>query len=138
MPYAISYTARGTTSYRAVAADEPLAPGEVLADQPPAPNLADVVATLQASVQAWLDQIALRNGYDSLASCISSRGWSVAQGDADASHAMAWRDAVWQAAFAWQQSAAASPPASLPTADKVIAQLPQPEAFGWVTHAPGA
>ncbi len=29
-------------------------------------------------------------------------------------------------------------PATFPTSQEVIAQLPQPEAFGWVVHQPGA
>lgn len=28
-------------------------------------------------------------------------------------------------------------PATFPTSHEVIAQLPQPETFGWVVHAPG-
>lgn len=104
----------------------------------PEPTLQEVAAALSVDVQAWLDVTAQANGYDSLASCISYRGSSIAQWDADATNAMAWRDAVWTAAFAWQQGAASSPPATFPTSDEVIAQLPQPEAFGWVTHQPGA
>jgi hypothetical protein len=99
--------------------------------------MADAAAELMADVQAWLDTTARGNGYDSLASCISYRGSLVAQWDSDASHALAWRDAVWTACFQWQQSASVSPPATMPTSADVIAQLPQPEAFGWVVHAPG-
>ncbi|UGB47013.1 hypothetical protein LQ772_06895 [Frateuria edaphi] len=112
--------------------------GRPVAIAPPAPTLADVAASLSVSVQTWLDGVAKANGYDSLASCISYRGSSVAQWDADAIAGMAWRDAVWQAAFQWQQDAQASPPTPLPTAADVIAGLPQPAAYGWTTHAPGA
>ena len=104
----------------------------------PQPTLADAAAALTVDVQAWLDATARGNGYDSLASCISYRGSSVAQWDTDATAALAWRDAVWQAAFQWQQDAIANPPAIFPTSKEVIAQLPQPEAFGWVQHDPGA
>lgn len=138
MPYAISTNPGGTTSCRAIGSSDELMPGETLSDKQPEPSLADVAAALSADVQTWLDQTAQTNGYDSLASCISYRGSSVAQWDADAAHAMAWRDAVWQAAFAWQQSASTSPPSTMPTSAQVIAQLPQPEQFGWVNHAPGA
>jgi hypothetical protein len=128
----------GRSSYRAIASDADLLPGETFATEPPAPTLADAVAALSADVQAWLDATAQANGYDSIASCISYRGSSVAQWDADASRALAWRDAVWLAAFQWQQSAATNPPSTFPTSAEVIAQLPQPEAYGWVVHQPGA
>lgn len=104
----------------------------------PAPTLADASAALTVDVQAWLDSTAGQNGYDSLASCISYKDSAVAQWATDATAAIAWRDAVWQAAFAWQQSASTNPPATFPTSADVIAQLPQPETFGWVAHQPGA
>ncbi|TPG08329.1 hypothetical protein EAH88_11910 [Rhodanobacter glycinis] len=93
---------------------------------------------LIADVQAWLDATASQNGYNSLASCISYKDSAIAQWAADATAAIAWRDAVWQAAFQWQQAASANPPATFPTSAEVIAQLPQPEAFGWIVHQPGA
>jgi len=136
--YAISGNPDGSTSYRAIASATDLLPGETYAQDPPAPTLADAAAALSGAVQAWLDATAQANGYDSLASCISYRGSSVAQWDADASVALAWRDAVWVAAFQWQQDALANPPATFPDASEVIASLPQPEQFGWVTHVPGA
>ena len=136
--YAVQTLPNGCTSWRAINSADELAPGEQMADMPPGPSMADAAAALSVDVQAWLDQTAQANGYDSMASCISYRGSSVVQWDADATHAMAWRDAVWQAAFAWQQDAAASPPATFPTSSDVIAQLPQPEQYGWVSHAPGA
>lgn len=114
------------------------ATGHPEAVDPPPPTLADAAAALTVAVQAWLDATACGNGYDSIASCVSYRGSSVAQWDADAVAALAWRDAVWQAAFQWQQDALANPPSTFPTSQEVIAELPQPEAFGWVVHAPGA
>lgn len=104
----------------------------------PLPTLAEAAAALTVAVQAWLDATAGQNGYDSIASCISYAGSTVAQWDADAMAASKWRDAVWQACFQWQQAASTKPPATFPTSAEVIAQLPQPEAFGWVTHAPGS
>ena len=136
--YAITQYADGTTGYRAVAAPDDLQAGETFAMEPPAPTLADAATSLTAAVQFWLDTTAQGNGYDSIASCISYRGSSVAQWNDDAVAALAWRDAVWQAAFQWQQNALANPPATFPTSAEVIAQLPQPEQFGWVVHAPGA
>lgn len=103
----------------------------------PSPTMADAAAALTADVQAWLDATAGQNGYDSLASCISYKDSAITQWATDATAAIAWRDAVWLACFQWQQSAQANPPATFPTSAEVIAQLPQPEKFGWVVHAPG-
>lgn len=136
--YAITIHGDGTTGYRAIDSAADLLPGETFAAEPPLPTLADAAAALAAAVQTWLDTTAQGNGYDSLASCISYRGSSIAQWSTDADAALAWRDAVWQACFEWQQGAAAAPPATFPTAEQVIAQLPQPETFGWVVHLPGA
>jgi hypothetical protein len=106
-------------------------------DPLPKPTLAQAAAALTDDVQAWLDDTASQNGYDSIASCISYAGSTIAQWSADAMAASKWRDAVWQACFQWQQSASVNPPATFPTSSQVIAQLPKPEAFGWVTHIPG-
>lgn len=107
-------------------------------DPLPAPTFAQATASLSADVQAWLDTTAQGNDYDSLVNCISFLNSTVAQYAGDAAAALAWRDAVWPAYYQWQQSALANPPATFPTSAEVIAQLPQPETFGWVTHAPGA
>ncbi|MGN2244948.1 hypothetical protein ACFWZU_15745 [Frateuria sp. GZRR33] len=136
--YAVTFHADGTTGYRAIASEADLLPGETFAAEPPAPTLADVSAALTADVQAWLDATAQGNGYDSIASCISYRGSAVTQWNDDAVAALAWRDAVWQAAFQWQQDALANPPSTFPTSQEVIAQLPQPAQYGWVVHAPGS
>lgn len=136
--YALIQYADGTTGFRAVASEADLLPSETFALEPPSPTLADAAAQLAIDVQAWLDTTARGNGYDSIASCISYRGSSVAQWGADATAALAWRDAVWLAAYQWQQNAMTSPPATVPTSAEVIADLPQPEQFGWVVHMPGA
>jgi hypothetical protein len=138
MGYAISTLTSGLTSWRAIASENDLLPGETFATEPPAPTMADAAAALTADVQAWLDATAQGNGYDSIASCVSYRDSAIAQWAADAVAAIAWRDAVWLAAFQWQQSASETPPAAIPTSAEVIAQLPQPDAHGWVVHAPGA
>jgi hypothetical protein len=91
---------------------------------------------LAVDVQEWLDETAKGNGYDSLASCISYLNSSVQQYANGAASALAWRDAVWQATFRWQQDALVNPPATFPASAETIADLPQPE-FGWVVHAPG-
>ena len=136
--YAITQYTDGTTGYRAIDSADALLPSETFATAPPPPTMQDAAAALTIDVQRWLDATAQGNGYDSIASCISYRGSSIAQWDTDATAALAWRDAVWQACFQWQQNAQANPPATFPTSQEVIAQLPQPEAFGWVLHPPGA
>lgn len=138
MGYAIINRPNGKTSWRAIASEADLLTGEIFAIEPPVPTLADVSATLITDVQAWLDATAQANGYDSIASCISYKDSSVAQWNDDATAALAWRDAVWQACFQWQQDALANPPATFPNSAEVIAQLPQPAQFGWVVHPPGA
>jgi hypothetical protein len=136
--YAVTILPNGCTSWRAIAASDDLLPGEVAHDNVPVPTLADAAAALTNDVQAWLDVIAQGNGYDSIASCISYAGDAIAQWSADAEVAKAWRSAVWQACFQWQQNALSNPPTTFPTSAEVIAQLPQPEQFGWVVHQPGA
>jgi hypothetical protein len=136
--YAITTLPNGCTSWRAIASKADLLPDETFATDPPAPTLADAAAMLTFDVQAWLDSTAQGNGYDSIASCISYAGSTITQWAADAQAALKWRDAVWQACFQWQQNAQANPPATFPTSAEVIAQLPQPESFGWVVHQPGA
>lgn len=106
-------------------------------DPAPMPTMDEAAAALAGDVQVWLDTTAQGNGYDSLASCISYLNSSIAQYAADAAAALAWRDAVWPDCFQKQQDAIANPPSVIPTSAQVIATLPQPEAFGWVVHAPG-
>lgn len=136
--YAVTILQNGCTSWRAISSDADITFGETFAATPPEPSMADAAAALTTDIQAWLDATASQNGYDSLASCISYTGSTITQWQADAVAALAWRDAVWQACFLWQQSAIANPPATFPTSAEVIAQLPQPETFGWITHQPGA
>lgn len=107
-------------------------------DPAPNPTTNDLIAQYTVAVQAWLDKTAQGNGYDSLATCISYGDSSVAQWAADALAARHWRDAVWQAGFAWAAAAQTALPSPLPTVEQFIAELPQPETSGWVVHAPGA
>lgn len=106
--------------------------------EPPAsPTFADVVQALMPGVQAWMESVVRANGYDSVISCASYANSSVEQWRKDALAVIAWRDAVWQAAYAWQSGANGELPATIPTLAQVIAQLPQPETFNWVAHDPG-
>ena len=103
----------------------------------PGPTFAEIVQALMPGVQAWMDSVARANGYDSVISCASYANSGVEQWRNDAVAVIAWRDAVWQAAYAWQAGANGQLPATIPTVAEVIAQLPQPEAFNWVAHDPG-
>lgn len=103
----------------------------------PVPTFAEIVQALMPGVQAWMDGVVRANGYDSVISCASYANSGVPQWKADALAVIAWRDAVWQAAYAWKESADGQMPQNIPTVAEVIAQLPQPGAFGWVAHDPG-
>lgn len=103
----------------------------------PSPSFAEIVQALMPGVQAWMEGVVRANGYDSVISCASYANSGVPQWKADALAVIAWRDAVWQAAYAWQEGANGQLPATIPTVTEVIAQLPQPETFGWVAHDPG-
>lgn len=136
--YAVTILSNGCTSWRAIISSADMLPGEVLSVDVPSPTMADAAAALMQDVQAWLDVTASQNGYDSIASCISYKDSAVSQWASDATSAIAWRDAVWQACFQWKQSASANPPPIFPTSAQVISQLPQPSTFGWITHTPGS
>lgn len=135
--YAVKILPSGQTSWRAIADASDLLTGETYSENPPEASLADYVAGATAAIQAWLESIAKENGYDSLASCISYLGSVVAQYKADAIAASTWRDSVWPAAYQMLTSQSANPPDPLPSYDQLIAQLPQPSAFGWIVHPAG-
>ena len=67
-------------------------------------------------------------------SCVSYSGSGVAQFAGDAAAMIAWRDAIWKWASAWQAGFNGQLPATLPTLDEVVAMAPQPAAYGWVVH----
>ncbi len=62
-------------------------------------TLAEALVVLTAAVQTRPDTTAQDSGYDSIASCASYINSGVEQWAADATAAIAWRDAVWQACF---------------------------------------
>lgn len=103
----------------------------------PGQSFAAYIEGATNAVQAWLDSTARQNNYDSIASCISYLNSTVPQYKADATAAIVWRDAVWQACYQMQQAQSVNPPNPLPTYDELIAQLPQPSAFGWIVHSAG-
>lgn len=100
------------------------------------PTLSQVIASLEIAVQLWLDQTAQGNGYNDIHSCISYLNSSNSTWAADAKAALAWRDAVWEQCYSLESSSALQ--SNPPTASQLIAQLPQPSAYGWTSHAPGA
>lgn len=137
MGYAVTQLDDGRTSWRAIASIDGVGPGEVYADAPPDASVADYAGNVVIAVQAWLDSEAARNGYDSIASCVSYADSTVTRYREDAIAAIAWRDAVWSACYAMNAEQASNPPDPLPSSAQIIAQLPQPESFGWVVHAHG-
>lgn len=114
-----------------------LAAGGVCDPVPPI-TFAEAVADYEAGVQAWMDGVAGQNGYASVVSCASYANSSNAQWKADAAAIIAWRDALWEAAYNLWAGYAGAIPNPQPTLAQVIASLPQPEQFGWVVHTPGA
>jgi len=86
------------------------------ADPVPVPGILSVAASMELAVQAWIDATAQGNGYADANTCVS----------------------YFNSSNAMEQGMLTAPPNPLPTAAQVIAQLPQPAASGWVTHAPGA
>lgn len=97
----------------------------------PLPTFEEVLAAVTPGVQAWMDGVVQQKGYDSVVSCATYATSGVAGFKADADAVVAWRDAVWTAAYAWRDGLGGQLPQELPSIEDVIAQLPQPEAFGW-------
>jgi len=90
-----------------------------------------------AGLQQWMEDTAKQNAYDSVLSCVSYKDSGVAQFAGDAAAMIAWRDALWKWASAWQMGFNGELPATIPTLDEVKAIAPQPGAFSWVVHTPG-
>lgn len=103
----------------------------------PGPSFADYVAMFTAGLQQWMEDTAKQNAYDSVLSCVSYKDSGVAQFAGDAAAMIAWRDALWKWASAWQMGFNGELPATIPTLDEVKAIAPQPGAFSWVVHTPG-
>lgn len=97
----------------------------------PAPTFEQILAAVTPGVQEWMDNTARTKGYDSALSCATYATSGVAQFKADADALIAWRDAVWMAAYAWRDGLNGELPTEVPTLEDVIAQLPQPAEFGW-------
>lgn len=107
---------------------------------PPPPTVTDIINMFMPQLQAWMDGTAQQNGYDSVVSCVSYKDSSVARWAADATAMIAWRDAVWQWAYAQQPVLDAMTPQQIAdlTPDYIISRAPKPEIYGWIVHAPGS
>lgn len=120
MSYAINPTGTG---WRAINSPDDLLPGETYsADQPVlAPTQAQVIATLEAAVQTYMDAQAQGAGYDSLLSAVSYAG--SAKFGAQAGAFIAWRDACWSYCYGVEAAVQAGTQA-VPTAAALVAGLP--------------
>ncbi len=120
-------------SWRAVTAQMELAPGEARHSVLPAellvPTSSERNEAIRMGIGLWIDSVAQGNGYDNAVSCASYVSSGMAKHKAEALAIVAWRDAVWAAAYALL----AAPPVGVTTLPQVIALLPKPAAFGWIT-----
>jgi hypothetical protein len=106
-------------------------------DPSPSPTFADYVAQFTPGLSQWVEDVAHSNDYDSSLSCVSYKDSSVHQFQQDAVSFIAWRDALWVAAAAYQVGQNGQLPNPMPTLEQVKALMPQPEDHGWVVHAKG-
>jgi hypothetical protein len=79
-------------------------------------------AALVAAIDAHVEAQARAMGYNSAAACAGYRESTVPDWAGEATAFIAWRDAVWQAAFALQAQYAAAQ--VVPPEAEVLAQLP--------------
>jgi hypothetical protein len=89
----------------------------------PATDPARRVTAGAAAIERWLDQVAQSLGYNNFVTATSYASSAVDLWRRQALALAAWRDAVWQAAFALLAE-----PAQLPASEAgLIALLPEPE-----------
>lgn len=99
----------------------------------PAPTLESLIEQTKARISAWLDEVVQAKGYDNIVSCASYAASSDDVFRAEAQAAIAWRDAVYRAGY----QILADIPEGVTTPDDVMALLPRPEEYGWVTPQSG-
>ena len=87
----------------------------------PLPTQAQIIAALEAAVQAHMDAQAQGAGYDSLLSAVSYAG--SAKFGAQAAAFIAWRDACWSYCYAIEAAVQAGTQ-TVPTAAALVAGLP--------------
>ncbi|NJB80281.1 hypothetical protein [Xanthomonas arboricola] len=125
------YAVKGR-SYRGINPGAQLLPGEVLHDTLPSdlliPTSSERNEEIRMGIGRWIDDVARGNGYDNAVSCASYVSSGMQKNKAEALALVAWRDAVWAAAYALL----AAPPVGVTTLAQVITLLPKPAAFGWV------
>lgn len=95
------------------------------------PSLPALITQFEQQVQAWLDATAQQNGYGGSLACLTYLSSSNTTWQADAQAMLAWRDAVWSAAFALEETWVAGVPFN-----GALSQLPQAAALGWVVRTP--
>lgn len=79
-------------------------------------------AEITAAIDAFVETQARRLGYNSAAHCASYVASTVPDWAAEAQAFVAWRDAVWLAAFTGLSEVAAGKP--LPSVEEAVARLP--------------
>lgn len=99
MSYAINST---NTGWRAIGSQADLLPGETYSDTQPVLTVtpAQIEAQYNAAIQSMLDAYAQSMRYDSMLSMSTYVTSTNAQFKAEATAAVAWRDAVWASAYA--------------------------------------
>lgn len=119
-------------NWRCVDKTMPLQDGEILVAELPAEFLTQTTSErneeIRMGIGRWIDDVARGNGYDNAVSCASYVSSGMQKHKAEALAIVAWRDAVWAAAYALL----GAPPAGVTTLAQVIALLPKPAAFGWI------
>jgi len=91
---------------------------ETLASEAAVAHRAKIISAIDASVE----NVARGLGYNSAAHCASYVASTVPEWKSEAESFVAWRDAVWVAAFASQAAAQAS--GETPSVEDVLAALP--------------
>lgn len=118
-------------NWRCVDETMPLQDGEILVDELPAELLTQTASErneeIRMGIGRWIDEVARGNGYDNAVSCASYVSSAIPKHKTEAMAVVAWRDAVWSAAYDLLKS----PPAGVSTLPQVIELLPKPEQFGW-------
>lgn len=125
------YAVKGR-SFRIIAGTDDLAPGETLYEVLPTsaliPSEEERNESIRLGIGRWMDSVVQGNGYDNIVSCASYANSLNVKFKTEALAAIAWRDAVWSAAY----TLLANPPTGVDTLDEVIALLPKATQYGWV------
>jgi len=91
---------------------------------PPQPTIQQIIVSLEAAVQTYIDSIAQKKGYDNGVSCASYSTSTNVTFAADAKTFIAWRDSVWTTCQTIENTDLTAVPPTVPTSTAVIAALP--------------